>query len=119
MPEIHGRRRAALRAHLRERDVDALLVVDLLNIRYLTGFTGSNAALLVHVGDDPHQESRTVFCPDGRYLLQSERQVPELERVIDRRSTLALAARAGERPLDYARTGYESQHVTVEQLDEL
>ncbi|MBW0094250.1 aminopeptidase P family N-terminal domain-containing protein, partial [Pseudonocardia sp. KRD-188] len=36
-------RRAALRALLPARDVDALLVTDLVNIRYLTGFTGSNA----------------------------------------------------------------------------
>ncbi|HEU5472823.1 MAG TPA: Xaa-Pro peptidase family protein [Actinophytocola sp.] len=113
MPEIHGRRRDALRAHLREHDVDALLVVDLLNIRYLTGFTGSNAALLVHAED----ERRTVFCTDGRYLTQSERQVPDLERLIERQSTIAVAALAGERGV--ARTGYESQHVTVEQLDEL
>jgi Xaa-Pro aminopeptidase len=119
MPEIHVRRRAALRGHLRERDVDALLVVDLLNIRYLTGFTGSNAALLVHAADEPQAERRTVFCTDGRYLTQSGRQVPELERLIDRKSSLALATRAGEQPGHYARTGYESQHVTVEHLDEL
>ena len=45
----HASRRAALRELLRDAaDVDALLVTDLVNIRYLTGFTGSNAALLVH-----------------------------------------------------------------------
>jgi Xaa-Pro aminopeptidase len=119
MPEIQARRRAALRGHLRELDLDALLVVDLRNIRYLTGFTGSNAALLVHAADEPQAEQRTVFCTDGRYLTQSERQVPELERMIDRRSSLALATRAGEQREHYARTGYESQHVTVEHLDEL
>ena len=48
MPEIHANRRAALRTALRERELDALLVVDVSNARYLTGFTGSNVALLVH-----------------------------------------------------------------------
>ena len=51
MPTLHAHRRDALRAQLREREVDALLVIDLLNVRYLTGFTGSNAALLVHAAD--------------------------------------------------------------------
>ncbi|MDN5933917.1 MAG: aminopeptidase P family N-terminal domain-containing protein, partial [Pseudonocardia sp.] len=40
-------RRAALRALLHRDRVDALLVTALVNIRYLTGFTGSNAPLLV------------------------------------------------------------------------
>ena len=37
----HASRRAALRGLLRAADVEALLVTDLVNIRYLTGFTGS------------------------------------------------------------------------------
>jgi Xaa-Pro aminopeptidase len=119
MAETHAHRRAALRAHLRELDLDALLVVDLLNIRYLTGFTGSNAALLVHAADEPHAEPRTVFCTDGRYLTQSRRQVPDLERIIERQSAPALAAMAGKRARDHRRTGYESHRVTVEELDTL
>jgi Xaa-Pro dipeptidase len=115
MPETHAHRRAALRAQLRERDLDALLIVNLLNVRYLTGFTGSNAALLVHAED----EARTLFCTDGRYTIQSERQVPDLERVIERISAPALATRAGKEPEHYRRTGYESQHVTVDGLDVL
>ena len=31
-------------AALRERELDALLVADLVNLRWLTGFTGSNGA---------------------------------------------------------------------------
>ena len=118
MPETHVRRRAALRSQLRERDLDALLLVDLRNIRYLTGFTGSNAALVVHATDSGDDE-RTVFCTDGRYLTQSAAQVPELARVIDRASAPALAARLGSAVADYRRTGYESHRVTVEELDTL
>ncbi|GAB3879668.1 hypothetical protein GCM10029964_032470 [Kibdelosporangium lantanae] len=89
MSDAFPRRREALRGQLRDRGLDALLVVDLLNIRYLTGFTGSNAALVVHAADDEH----SIFCTDGRYLTQSAEQVPDLERVIDRES--ARAGRAG------------------------
>ena len=80
-------RREALRARLPALELQALLVTDLVNIRYLTGFTGSHAALLVHV----EGEAGTVFCTDGRYRTQSERQVPDLHRVIDRSSALRLA----------------------------
>ena len=116
MPETHGRRRAALRSRLRERDLDALLVVDLRNVRYLTGFTGSNAALLVHSGDEPGAEERTMLCTDGRYQTQSAQQVPDLERLIDRPCPPALVARASA---DHRRVGYESHRVTVEELDTL
>jgi Xaa-Pro aminopeptidase len=110
---LHAPRRAALRAKLVANDLDALLVTDLLNVRYLTGFTGSNAALLVAADSD----RRTVFCTDGRYLTQSAAQVPDLERVIDRPCDLALAARAAKD--GHQRVGFESQHVTVDGLDAL
>lgn len=119
MPEIHVRRRAELRTALHDHELDALLVVNLPNIRYLTGFTGSNAALLVHAADEPHAETRTLFCTDGRYTTQSQSQVPDLERVIERNSAPALASRAGKDAQTYRRTGYESQHVTVDDLDTL
>src|SRR5262249_14184750 len=115
MPETHANRRSALRATLQALDVDALLIVDLLNIRYLTGFTGSNAALLVHAEDDQN----TRFCTDGRYLTQSSHEVPDLERLIDRRSALALADHAGKESAHFRHTGYESHGVTVEELDVL
>ncbi|PRY28679.1 M24 family metallopeptidase [Umezawaea tangerina] len=108
---LHAPRRAALRAKLREQDLDALLVTDLLNVRYLTGFTGSNAALLVSAGS----EEESVFCTDGRYLTQSQAQVPDLERVVDRPCDLVLAARAGRDGV--RRLGFESGHVTVDGLD--
>ncbi|PRX46084.1 Xaa-Pro aminopeptidase [Prauserella shujinwangii] len=115
MPELHAGRRAALRDLLGAEDLDALLVTDLLNIRYLTGFTGSNAALLLHAdGDD-----RTVFCTDGRYTTQAAAEVPDLERVLDRASAPALVRLAAAHPRRFGRTGFESQHVSVERFAEL
>lgn len=110
MPDIHSTRRRSLRQLLEEAGVDALLVTDLLNIRYLTGFTGSNAALLLHTGGDEH----TVFCTDGRYLTQAAAEVPDLERVDDRASAAALLKRADEHAATYRRTGFESHYVSVE-----
>lgn len=104
----HPRRRAALRSRLRELELDALLVTDLLNVRYLTGFTGSNGALLVHADGD----EASVFCTDGRYRTQSEHEVLHLQRLIERSCSLRLAKQAAE--LGIGRLGFESHVVTVD-----
>ena len=83
-------RRDRLRALLRAAELDSLLVTDLINIRYLSGFTGSNAALLV-VADD-REEARTRFCTDGRYTTQSAAEVPDLPRLIGPDPALLAAA---------------------------
>jgi Xaa-Pro aminopeptidase len=106
-------RRAALRALLPGAGVDALLVTDLVNVRYLTGFTGSNAALLVHVDGD----GASRFCTDGRYRTQAAAEVPDLELVIDRASALELAKQAPT--LRVERLGFESDAVTVDAHDAL
>jgi Xaa-Pro aminopeptidase len=104
----YRRRREALRERLRQSELDALLVTDALNVRYLTGFTGSNSALLVHAGSD----EASVFCTDGRYRTQSQRQVPDLRRLIERSCQLRLATLAAEAGI--GRLGFESHVVTVD-----
>ncbi|HZA16337.1 MAG TPA: Xaa-Pro peptidase family protein [Pseudonocardiaceae bacterium] len=104
----HPRRREALRDRLRALQLDALLVTGVLNVRYLTGFTGSNAALLVHAEGD----ERSVFATDGRYRTQSQRQVPDLRGLIDRSGHLRLAKEATEAGI--SRLGFESHIVTVD-----
>jgi Xaa-Pro aminopeptidase len=69
----HRLRRERLAARLDELGVDALLVTRLPNVRYLTGFTGSNGQVVVGVGG-------AVFLTDGRYAEQSGHEVPDLER---------------------------------------
>jgi Xaa-Pro aminopeptidase len=106
----HGTRRAALRASMQAVGLDSLLVTNLLNVRYLTGFTGSNGALLVAADGD----EGTVLCTDGRYDTQSARQVPDLRRLIDRPCDVALVAEmANGGP---STVGFESHHVTVDGL---
>jgi Xaa-Pro dipeptidase len=112
MPESHARRRASLRTRLRESTLDAFLVTDLLNIRYLTGFTGSNGALLLAAGAD--DDTGTVLCTDGRYEAQAGRQTPDLELLIERASALALVRRASEESTRYRRTGFESHRLAYD-----
>ena len=101
-------RRDRLRARARAAGLDAVLVTRLVNVRYLTGFTGSNGALLVPAEAD----RRDVLCTDGRYVTQVGRQAPDVELLVDRTSAPALAARAGS--AGHRRLGYESHDVTVD-----
>ena len=78
---------------LEARDLDSLLVTDLLNVRYLTGFTGSNGACVV-------TRDERVFFTDFRYVEQARAEVPEYERVEAGRNMLGdlsgrLRGRAG------------------------
>jgi Xaa-Pro aminopeptidase len=59
---------------IRERELDSLLVTNLVNVRYLTGFTGSNGACVV--GADER-----LFFTDFRYVEMAREQVLDFERV--------------------------------------
>lgn len=59
-PVDHERRRASVTSALDDSDFDALLLTDLVDIRWLTGFTGSNGWVVLHDGD-------LVLVTDGRY----------------------------------------------------
>ncbi|PKV81325.1 M24 family metallopeptidase [Nocardia fluminea] len=109
----YAARRGALRSLLVENGVDALLVTDLVNIRYLTGFTGSNAVVLVHSWDMRGAEDRTVIGTDGRYSAQVAEQVPDLQAEICRATARRVLELAGEWQL--GRVGFESHVVTVDQ----
>ena len=83
-----------LRASLDAQHIEALLVTNLTNIRYLTGFTGSSAMVLVTPND-------LWFVTDGRYTTQSAAELAaagvaaNLEvpaRMDDQRRVLASAA---------------------------
>jgi len=61
---------ARLRAQLDERGLDALLVSQPSNRRYLSGFTGSAGYLLI-------SESDTLIATDFRYFEQAAAQAPD------------------------------------------
>ncbi len=64
-------------------ELDALLVDSLVNVRYLTGFTGSSAMALVLDGKTVGQGGHHRFLTDFRYTTQAAEQVPgEFERQI-------------------------------------
>ena len=87
---------------LDERELDCLLVTNLVNVRYLTGFTGTNGACIV-------SRDERLFLTDFRYVEQASSQVQGYERVkagTDMAGDLAGRLRG--------RAGFEDAHVTVE-----
>ena len=67
-PDSRPSRLLALRESLGRADLDALLVTSLPNVRYLTGFSGSNALLVVSARE-------CVLVTDFRYAIQIQDEV--------------------------------------------
>lgn len=110
MPEAHEHRRQRLRQALDDVGADAALVTSLVNVRYLTGFTSSNAALLV-------TGARAVLATDGRYRTQAAAEAPDVELLVQRECAAALVGLAGENRVEHL--AFEAHHVTVESYDAL
>ena len=99
-------RRERLVAALAGRDLGAMLVTDLTNIRYLTGYVGSNAIALISA-------DLAVLFTDSRYAVSAREQATDIEVVIGRRDLLtdvseALAALSGAPAV-----AVESEHLTI------
>lgn len=86
MADVHAGRRAHAWQQTRRTcpDATALLVTSLPNVRYLTGFTGSNGVLLL-------EEDRALLGTDGRYTVQAAEQCPDVPVHLDRLTVPAVA----------------------------
>jgi Xaa-Pro aminopeptidase len=91
--------------------VDGLLVTHLPDVRYLCGFTGSNAALVIAGG-------RAVLFTDGRYTAQAKDEVAGTRVVIAKKPVVTAACEwmveAGVK-----RCGFDAVHTTVAALESM
>ena len=103
-----GSRADRLAGLLERRGLHAIVVTNLPNVRYLSGFTGTNGLCLVGGG-----ELRT-FLTDFRYVERAEREVKGFDRARGKQDLLQDAAErlAAARA---ARVGFEDQALTVRQ----
>ncbi len=76
-----------LQSVLAERGLDGMVITTLVNVRYLTGFTGSNGAVIVPTSGE------ISLLTDGRYRDQAAAQSPGTEIVVDRDLIGIAAAR--------------------------
>ncbi|HXF31906.1 MAG TPA: Xaa-Pro peptidase family protein [Solirubrobacterales bacterium] len=96
-----------LEAALAEKGLDRMLVTDLTNVRYLTGFTGTNGAAICGPGI-------RIFLTDFRYTERAAAEVSEWECVT---LTGDWLGGIGERLA--GRTGFEDDHISVRSLTKL
>ncbi|BDC51274.1 aminopeptidase [Bryobacterales bacterium F-183] len=97
-----------------EAGVDALLVQTLPNIRYLTGFTGSNAGCLVTA------DGQTTLFTDPRYTVQASEEFAGGEtRIITKHRMMALAAVEHLSRRRGVRIGYDPAATSVAELRQM
>ena len=90
-----------LLVQVEERELDCLLVTNLMNVRYLTGFTGTNGACVITPGE-------RLFLTDFRYVDQAAEQVRGYEsQQIGRDMLAGLAERLR------GRAGFDDRHMSV------
>jgi Xaa-Pro aminopeptidase len=102
---VYAERRDRVRERLGDA-AEALFVTAPVNVRYLTGFTGSSGQLLL--------DAKPIFFTDGRYEEQSAMQVPDLERIVytgGRKLTDLLGPVLADRGI--ASIGVEGAHMTL------
>jgi Xaa-Pro aminopeptidase len=107
-------RAARAAARLEELGVDALLVDSMLDVRYLTGFTGSSGLVVLAGEGLAAGVPRHRFLTDFRYESQSAEQVgAEFEREIVKGELLDAAAALLAKAQPAGRLGFEERHLSV------
>jgi Xaa-Pro aminopeptidase len=96
-----------LEALLAERELDRMLVTDLVNVRYLTGFTGTNGACVCGPG-------LRLFFTDFRYTERAAGEVEGWEPITVSGDWLAAIAEHLE-----GKVGFEDDHMAARVLEKL
>lgn len=100
----------ALRAAMAGEEIESMLVTHLPDVRWLCGFTGSNAALAVTA-------KKAVMFTDGRYTTQAKEEVRGAKVVIAKKSALKESCALLEK--EAKRAGYDPEHTTVAALEQM
>ncbi len=104
--------------HLQEKIVrngyEAMLVLGMVNIRYLCGFTGTDGALIV-------TGKRVVFLTDSRYICQAQQQVSadEVIEYADKIKAIATQLKTCVSAASLGRIGFEGKLVSVDKYQRL
>jgi Xaa-Pro aminopeptidase len=106
--DFHTARWGRLRAAMRQHKIEALLATHLPDVRWLCGFTGSNAALAATA-------RRAVLFTDGRYTVQAQEETRGARVVIAKRSALKEACALLGNRAEHA--AFDPAHTSVADLE--
>lgn len=108
---MHKKRIAALREKLDVLGAEGILVTNLDNVRYLSGFTGTAGIILV-------TGHGAFFFTDSRYTTQAKGQVGELFEILEHRKILERAIELIPSK-GIGKLGFESPSLTYAQYRQL
>ena len=104
---MHSNKLELLRSAMHQRKLNAFLVTDIIHVRYLTGFSGSNGVCLI-------TPTKQYFFTDNRYRQQSAQEVRSFKIIIAPEQIFRTIA---EKKLlaGFHRIGIEASAVTLEE----
>lgn len=100
---MHLTRRQRLTETFADRKIEGFIITALPNVRYLSGFTGSNAVLLLTRGN-------SVLFTDPRYTVQAGEECDCTVRTV--RGSLAASVAAAISRMRLRRVGFEKQRIS-------
>jgi Xaa-Pro aminopeptidase len=96
---------------MKERNIEALLVTQRENVRYLTGFTGSSGSVIVAIG-------KPVLITDFRYKIQARAEAPEVKVLIQQKDHFSAIKEAARR-LDANTLWFDDASLTIDRAKAL
>lgn len=93
-----------LRKSLKENKIDGLLITNMFNLRYMTGFTGTTGLAIVSQND-------AVFITDFRYTEQSKKQVEHF-RIVEHKGIIEDEIANQIQEMGIKQLGFEKDTVT-------
>ncbi|WP_298439339.1 Xaa-Pro peptidase family protein [Geobacter sp.] len=98
------------RGFAEKHEVDAIVFFSMSNVRYLSGFTGSDGAIVLGMDG-------AWFLTDSRYTTQASLEVVGIETIEYRTKLDGIASLVSER--GFRRLGFEAEQTTVATLNAL
>ena len=95
-----NKRVQAFLAKMQEKELDGIIINNLKNVYYLTGFWGSNGTVFI-------SRDRQVLVTDSRYIIAAKQEVTGFEIVADRDELAVIAGIVKD--MDLSRIGFEDE----------
>ena len=96
-----------LRQTLSNQGLDGIFITNLTSVKYISGFTGSAGSCLI-------TEDESYFISDGRYDVQSKKQVSNMIRFIDFGNHISIIEK-NKILKDGTNLGFEGDHTSFSQ----